>query len=615
MGMRAQTEGPPKPTPVISIGVSGHRLDKLDHSTIERLLPAIRLTLDTLLTELRIVTARSPECFGGAAKLRILSAAAEGADRILAQEGLAIGSDLQLVLPFGRDEYARDFSDESSRHEYRDLLQQASAIVELDGDRPCETEAYLAAGELIVEHCDVLIALWDGHPAAGEGGTAEIVRLATKSGRAVVWLNTEFDHPAVVRLKGERDNNEAGAIRSLGQRLAADFVPPDDKDVLCDRPARLRELLQPPRSSLLRAYLSERHRRWTGGGFFAALRNLVNGNPSWPRLRLAPWGATTGFDEPTAQGIATREEAAALRRLNAQYGWADGLSVYYGDLYRSGYSANYLLAASSVVFALLGIPLPFVEPVSVVLEFACIAGILFITLRGSRRRWHARWIAYRQLAEQLRALRFLVLLCSRPTVPEMPKHLARSDKETAWVSWLYGAILRDIGLPTAKVDNAYLARARDGIARSEVKAQADYHRDSGERLHRFDHRLHVWGVGLFFITAAACVFHVVEHCFPIRAIDASITADVLTFVSGALPAIGGAFLAIRNQGEFAEMAKQSERMSAVFDEFYKALLRPDYPPVSRKALAEEAKQLAEIMLVETGYWHVVFLGKPLGWPG
>jgi hypothetical protein len=50
-------------------------------------------------------------------------------------------------------------------------------------------DAYAAVGRYVVDHCDVLIAVWDGKPSASRGGTAEIVRYALQQDRPVlrVW--------------------------------------------------------------------------------------------------------------------------------------------------------------------------------------------------------------------------------------------------------------------------------------------------------------------------------------------------------------------------------------------------------------------------------------------
>jgi hypothetical protein len=46
--------------------------------------------------------------------------------------------------------------------------------------------AYEASGRAVVEGCEVLLALWDGAPSRGRGGTAEIVAFARERGREAV---------------------------------------------------------------------------------------------------------------------------------------------------------------------------------------------------------------------------------------------------------------------------------------------------------------------------------------------------------------------------------------------------------------------------------------------
>src|SRR5258708_32929211 len=140
--------------------------------------------------------------------------------------------------------------------------------------------AYLAAGKLIVELRDVLVAVWDGQQAAGKGGTAAIVALALAAGRPVIWLNTEEKQAVVVRLKEEADDSSPDAIKALAARLATSFAPPGE-DAKSPSPGLLARLGQAFRTpSLHRAYQSERSRRWTGGGFFAPVPALVAGSPS-----------------------------------------------------------------------------------------------------------------------------------------------------------------------------------------------------------------------------------------------------------------------------------------------------------------------------------------------
>jgi hypothetical protein len=155
------------------IGVTGHR--KLaDVAAIEAGVEAA----------LAAIEARFPK-----EPLRILSSLAEGADRLVAQRVLSRpGARLIAVLPLPRLDYMADFESQQSREEFLALLGEAEAVIELP-PRDSRTEAYERAGRYVVEHADVLVAVWDGLPALGRGGTAEIVAWARGLGKSVyrVW--------------------------------------------------------------------------------------------------------------------------------------------------------------------------------------------------------------------------------------------------------------------------------------------------------------------------------------------------------------------------------------------------------------------------------------------
>jgi hypothetical protein len=65
---------------------------------------------------------------------------------------------------------------------------RVSPVNELPYPTPTEA-AYFAAGKLIVNRCDLLLAVWDGQPAGGLGGTGDIVGYARTNDVAVeiVW--------------------------------------------------------------------------------------------------------------------------------------------------------------------------------------------------------------------------------------------------------------------------------------------------------------------------------------------------------------------------------------------------------------------------------------------
>ncbi|KDQ66360.1 hypothetical protein ACIPJG_20705 [Streptomyces halstedii] len=118
--------------------------------------------------------------------LEALSSLAVGADQLFADLALAHGAELTAVIPSG--DYEDGFDDEADLARYRKL--KARAVREVRLDFPHSTdEAYYAAGTYIADHCDRLLAVWDGLPARGLGGTGDIVTYARTLGRpvTVIW--------------------------------------------------------------------------------------------------------------------------------------------------------------------------------------------------------------------------------------------------------------------------------------------------------------------------------------------------------------------------------------------------------------------------------------------
>jgi hypothetical protein len=114
-----------------------------------------------------------------------ITSLAIGADQIFAKQVLAHGGKLCAVIPCAR--YEETF-DAATLAEFHSLLNQATCVSQLEFDEPSE-DAFFAAGRFIVDHCELLVAVWDGEPARGLGGTADVVKYAKENGTAVniVW--------------------------------------------------------------------------------------------------------------------------------------------------------------------------------------------------------------------------------------------------------------------------------------------------------------------------------------------------------------------------------------------------------------------------------------------
>lgn len=115
-----------------------------------------------------------------------LTSLAAGADQVFAAAVLQAGGQLSVVLP--SDQIEASFQDPSDLARFQDLVARADEIVRMPFSEPGE-EAYWAAGQAIAERSDLMLAVWDGRPAGGLGGTADVVKYARERGTAVavIW--------------------------------------------------------------------------------------------------------------------------------------------------------------------------------------------------------------------------------------------------------------------------------------------------------------------------------------------------------------------------------------------------------------------------------------------
>jgi len=115
-----------------------------------------------------------------------LSSLAIGADQLFARLVLQHGGEIRVILPF--PSYIEIFKTEADRIKYRELLERAASVEMLAPD-PNPEASYLAAGQRIVDLADRMIAIWNGKPAAGLGGTGDIVDYALGKGKEVLHIN------------------------------------------------------------------------------------------------------------------------------------------------------------------------------------------------------------------------------------------------------------------------------------------------------------------------------------------------------------------------------------------------------------------------------------------
>jgi hypothetical protein len=162
-------------TELIKIAVCGHRhLDNPEH-----LLMCIQKVSEMIL-------AVYPD-----ARFQVYSCLAEGADRLLAESFIELlDAGLTVVLPMPEKEYIHDFKTPGSIEIYRNLAQKARKFVILHHG-PKRPLVYQEAARYLLKKCDLLVAVWDGKPSRGPGGTAQTIEIARQRNLPILWIHSQ----------------------------------------------------------------------------------------------------------------------------------------------------------------------------------------------------------------------------------------------------------------------------------------------------------------------------------------------------------------------------------------------------------------------------------------
>jgi hypothetical protein len=214
----------------LRIGVTGHR--SLDSE------PAIATKVDEVL---RTVHALAPATTTTRVAYEVVSPLGEGADRLVADRILRDeDAILEVPLPLVRSEYEKDFDSAESLTRFRALVGRATHEWVVGGsDR---VSAYRATGEYVVDSCDVLIAIWDGQPSRGRGGTKDIIDLASARKMPIFVIDAcapfgiTADHvPSSFRLVDAVDRYHRSAPlqpkRGASRMLPSSVDPPGEEGV------------------------------------------------------------------------------------------------------------------------------------------------------------------------------------------------------------------------------------------------------------------------------------------------------------------------------------------------------------------------------------------------
>jgi len=589
----ASSHPPPVPF-VLCVGVTGHRADVLPKGGISVLRDRVRDVLRQIEESGRALLAAERDSFASLdLQLRFVSPIADGADQIAAEVALDLGWELQAILPFERTRYRASLANHGARERFDTLLEKAVCLLELPGDPEHGLDAYVMTGRATVAHSDVLVAIWDGLPPRGRGGTGEVVQLALTRGTAIVHvplspggdtriLWSAFD-PTVVTVA-----DDPGVARPL-ERSDVDALlrgllmpPPDDQELrflnrfLRERLPRIRTRIEYP------LLLTAAGVRRISARDVNSMHAEVQIRDEWRRFRA---GCGEAYNINTPIGL-----------LEESYSWADRLATHFAQTYRSGHIFNFVLGGVAVCLGLAAFMAPHLRFEEASLELLITLAIILNAVIGSRQQWHRRWLDYRQLAERLRPMRSLKLLGI--AAPD-PPGTATNPVPKRWLDWYASGIWRSMGCPSGAIDRPCAAQLGRAIAAHEVEPQVSYHERNARQIKLLDHRLEQMGMMLFAATVLVSIATLVSVVFGEDFVNRY--GNWFTLVSAGFPALGTAVFGIRFQADFGGDALRSMATANTLRQIEHELGKD----VSLSRAADLAEQAARIMLSDLDEWRLV----------
>ncbi|KGQ20322.1 hypothetical protein LF41_858 [Lysobacter dokdonensis DS-58] len=542
------------------VGVTSHR--DLDPAQLPHLRTQVREAL-------AVLHERYPDL-----ALVVVSALAEGGDRLVAEVALDAGARLVVPLPLPIDLYREDFPSIESQHAFAHLLAQAHTVpltlVEQDLDvlrraGPPRDRQYLHAGLFVANHCHVLFALWDGREEYGTGGTAQIVRYylggpvpgARRATDNLRQMLAGDDDSLVLHFKVRRNGDSAPAegdrpcwCTSAGQRTFDAGMPPE-----YDRIFRRMQAFEIDRRKL---------------------------DP-----RAVP-AASEDVSERT-----WREADALAVRYQRRTQWAMR-AIHFGAV---------AMGLSLLLYADLGAP-----DWMLWVFLGLFAAGLCIAIAAHRRDWHRKYIDYRALAEGLRVQTFwrrAGLTITGDAEFAHDNFMQKQDVELGWIR----NVMRQVGLartaPSPDADDAARAVAEvidAWVGRPGQSGQLAYYERKSVLRERHHLRTRTVGAACLWTGIAISIVLALFH----RGFDDA-TRSVLVTLMGALSLIAAVREAYAYRKADKELVKQYRFMHRIYRNARMALDAAAGTQEKREIL----RALGEAALAEHAEWALMHRDRPI----
>jgi len=570
--------GNPQALIPLVIGVSGHRDPlEIDKGQLAR-------QVAVLFESLHAQYPHTP--------LRLLTPLAEGADQIVADAFLLLPvktrGELIAVLPMPLELYEQDFEG-AALVQFRAALARADRVIEIPlaagADRSSIEPAgaardaqYQRCGQFVSRHSQLLVALWDGRPAHGRGGTGDIVQYRQRGC---------FDE----RQDSILDLEERGPSWHLVTPRASHA----ERQQACVPPTPYAEhWLFPP---MVRGDLEPE-------GYFRGLwREIDTFNADAHGLATQHVDAIPHSEQSLIPDSAIAALPDSCRQMRLRYAVADALAIRLQRRWRRLQRLLHLFAVLTLLAfefgqfdgdALGGHYKPWAY------STACVFMILaFLTYRrGSGLRLQDRYQDYRALAEGLRVQFFWTLAGVRQTAAD--RYLGRQRNALDWIR----KALRTATLPLTNFRSEGLYPHAEAYW---VRSQNDYYRQSEDA--RRERRAALWSRTLLSVGLIGLVGLVISTWMGASSFARACWMSAFVLPTG----FAGIIDHYAGKMAFSEHAELYARMSRMFD-YALELLTESLQRKDSLAVERVVEDLGIAALEENASWLMLHRERPLEMP-
>lgn len=559
------------------IGVSGHRDPQL------AALPQLSRQVDELLADLK---RRLPDT-----ELRIMTGMAQGADLLVARAASKAGCRVDAVLPMPLERYIEDFDAESAAALRALLADPAVTCTVLPAPPGSDQNAAHGAGrsvfyanltQALTAKCNLLLALWDGRTSPLEGGTADTVLRylgarthagqdetdiefqpasaeATWGPHFVYWVPTPRGDGAAI------PSREPGYLTGIGENLLAAHG--------AEMPHALAQQFIE-----LNTYNRE-FERLRGKHAFERLDSLL----------------------PTLGAIDSRADREDLQRIDAEYGKADALAIYYqrhSDRLFRGFS--YTASCMALLFLIYAKLWANNVLLSIYVSILLLSVIVFHRLRSHQ--WFSKHLVYRVLAETMRIKFFLRAADADRLVSASELINLTGIDQFSGFSWI-GNLLKNVetlGMRATNGNGADRARLQS-VHRHWIVGQQEYFRRRVHRLELDHRRLEVLkSAMLYAIATFAAVLLLFAGPLHHRMLGVVTGHDGVMFLMGLLPVWLGIWELYQNKMAMRELLWQYRNQLGHFTIAQLQLSRGTTADRSQEILAQVGKEA----LMESYLWTI-----------